>query len=149
MKKYQLIIFKFKYTDNFSCIWPIYFEPQLQNGYGQSEEDILERIISELKSHVGIKDVEVIFNKSADIEECQSTIKSILTAHPKDDEVRIKYLKLEAHTELRDEPLFDYENSSYYSRIEVTGFKIPIRVRALNFKFLLDDIELPIIVINN
>lgn len=147
MKQYQLVIFKFKYTDDLVCIWPVCFDFDPQNDFGKRERDILELAISDLENYPGIKDVQIIYNKIADLTECVETFDSILKTQPRDDSVTIKYLELERQIELVSNPRFDYETNSYYIPIQLRQTKFPVRVRAKNFKFLLDDLELPIILL--
>jgi|GEM_PF-6865554 len=147
MKQYQLVIFRFKYTDDLVCIWPVCFDFDPKNNFGQIERDILERAIKDLEGYPGIKDVQIIHNKIAVLTECVETFDSILKTQPDDDSVSIKYLKLERQIELVSHPRFDYETNSYYIPIQLRHIKFPIRVRAKNFKFLLDDLELPILLL--
>lgn len=147
MKNYRLIIFRFKYTDSFRCFWPIYFEVDAANNYGEFETEILQQIKDNLNSQIGITEMEVMVNKLATLDECEATLTSLLSTHPIDDEVKIKYLEIEIQTKLSDEPKFDYDNWNYFIPVEISREKIPVRVRALNFKFLLDDLELPLVVI--
>ena len=147
MKEYQLVVFKFKYTDDLVCIWPVFFDFDQSNNYGKRERETLNHAINELESYPGIKEVQIIHNKIADINECMNTMNSILTTQTNDDGVSIKYLELEKQIELVNQPRFDYETFSYYIPIQLKTIKFPVRVRAINFKFLLDDLELPVLLI--
>jgi hypothetical protein len=146
MGNHRLIVYKFQYADDLVCYWPFYYETLNEVSTDTFDDEIQERITSELTKYPSLKDISIIHNKLADIEECEDTIRSVLSVHPDRDDVQIKYLQLEISNELQDEPLLNYD-VPYYSKIEFVRMPFPVRVRSKNFKILLDDIELPLIVI--
>jgi len=148
MEEFHLIVFKFKYTDDIVCLCPVFFEYNSKNEYGKDNQKLLESAILELKNIPGIKDVKIVHNKIANLDECVKTINKILSVDINDDSVRIKYLELEKQIELVEQPKFDYRTSRFYIPIQIQRYKFPIRVRAINFKFLLDETEMPIIIID-
>lgn len=147
MEQFQFVVFRFRYSDDLVCLWPVFFAIDQQNHFGQKEKEILERAINELGTYPFVNDARIIFNKIANLQECITTMENILATQPNDDSVMIKYLGLERQTELVSEPRFDYTTSSYYIPVKLSRIQFPVRVRANNFKFLLDDIELPILVL--
>jgi hypothetical protein len=145
---YQLIVFRFTYTDDNVCIWPVYFELNQTNHFGERNKKELDKIISELESNPGVGKVGVIHNKIADIIECDEALNSILNPNSLDEGVRIKYLNIE-NQKISDTSKFDYATGTYYRPIKVSKTTFPVRVRANNFKFLLDELELPVVLIND
>ncbi len=148
METYRLVVFKFHYANDFVCYWPFYYETLDSFTTDTLDEDIQLRIVNELTGYPSIKDISIVHNKLSNIVECEETMKSILSVHPDREDVQIKYLQLEISTELQDEPSLDY-NTPYYSEIEFIRLPFPVRVRSKNFKVMLDDIELPLIVFKN
>jgi hypothetical protein len=146
MKTYRLIIFKFTYINDLVCFWPLYFETIKASIDEDFEDRALDIIISGLKNYAEINEVSIIHNKLATIEECKETINTILSNEANSADIEIKYLQLEINRELNNDPTLDYD-SVFYSKLEFDRYKFPIRVRSKNFKIVLDEIELPLIVI--
>jgi len=148
MEEYHLLIFKFNYTDNFYCLWPVYFKSDIYNLCGRQEKDILQKIKSELETYTEISSIKIILNKLANLKECQTTMNSILSENDNDSSAKVKFLEIQQQLKLNSEPNLKYDNSNY-SRVMIKKIRFPIRIRARQFEFFLDELELPLIVINS
>lgn len=147
MKKYQLVVFRFTYMGDLSCIWPVCFDFDTQNNVGIREWDVLNLAVDDLQKFEEIEEVQIIQNEVLDLKECVKVFEAILNIMPEDDNVIIKYLTLERKIELVSQPRFDYESNSYYTPILLKRTNFPVRIRSINFKFLLDDLELPVLIL--
>lgn len=55
---------------------------------GQPKE-LLFAAIDDLATYPGIKNIQVLLNKVADLKECQDTVESLIQTHPNEDDVTI------------------------------------------------------------
>lgn len=147
-RKFQLIVFKFNYTNDLVCLWPINIDISFENKQGKEEKEYFATAVEQLESYPAISKVKVIHNKLASFEECQDTFRAILGNEAGLQTIRVKYLTFEKQTVLKDEPVDDYKTNKGYAIIQTEKQTFPVRVRAEQYPFLLDDLELPLMVIS-
>lgn len=144
-RKYHLLVFKFNYTDDLTCLWPLFID--ISDSIAEkANKRLLTRIISELETYPGVSKVKVIHNKLAYIEECESTVNGILTNNGVHDaSIAVKYLQLEVQKLSENFT----GHAGLYASIRISKFYLPVRVRSDRYPFLLDELELPVVVIND